>query len=191
MLFEILALRHTNRSTLIDDIRREADRCCWGRRLRCRRRRSSSGTKPSGRAVLSPTPSPTSRCPLPFRLPPWRPWRCALSWPEAPPPAGASPSRKVTQCSLMSARRVGTRVQRPFPPAVPRCTCLKAPTGSGDRTRRAGAPQVVSRSGEECVVALTDQWYLKYGEPEWQAATRQVHIFHLIYSDIVTGKDFS
>jgi len=33
---------------------------------------------------------------------------------------------------------------------------------------------VVSRSGEDCVVALTDQWYLKYGEPEWQATTRQV-----------------
>lgn len=33
---------------------------------------------------------------------------------------------------------------------------------------------VMSRSGEECVVALTDQWYLKYGEPEWQLATRQV-----------------
>lgn len=34
--------------------------------------------------------------------------------------------------------------------------------------------QVVSRSGDDCVVALTDQWYLKYGDPEWQAATRQV-----------------
>ena len=33
--------------------------------------------------------------------------------------------------------------------------------------------QVVSRSGEDCVVALTDQWYLKYGEPEWQETTRQ------------------
>jgi hypothetical protein len=24
------------------------------------------------------------------------------------------------------------------------------------------------------VVALTDQWYMTYGEPEWQAATQQV-----------------
>lgn len=24
------------------------------------------------------------------------------------------------------------------------------------------------------MVALTDQWYLKYGETEWQEATRQV-----------------
>lgn len=34
--------------------------------------------------------------------------------------------------------------------------------------------QVTSRSGDECVVALTDQWYMTYGEPEWQAATQQV-----------------
>jgi leucyl-tRNA synthetase len=29
----------------------------------------------------------------------------------------------------------------------------------------------MSRSGDECVVALTDQWYLVYGEEAWQAAT--------------------
>jgi leucyl-tRNA synthetase len=28
---------------------------------------------------------------------------------------------------------------------------------------------VKSRTGEECVVAMTDQWYLKYGEEEWKA----------------------
>src|SRR5262245_56923676 len=27
---------------------------------------------------------------------------------------------------------------------------------------------VIARSGEECVCALTDQWYLQYGEPEWK-----------------------
>lgn len=32
---------------------------------------------------------------------------------------------------------------------------------------------VVSRSGDECVVALTDQWYLMYGEPEWRAKCEQ------------------
>jgi hypothetical protein len=35
----------------------------------------------------------------------------------------------------------------------------------------AASPQVMSRSGDECVVALTDQWYLVYGEEAWQAAT--------------------
>ena len=32
--------------------------------------------------------------------------------------------------------------------------------------------QVMSRSGDVCVVALTDQWYLNYGEDEWREATR-------------------
>jgi leucyl-tRNA synthetase len=27
---------------------------------------------------------------------------------------------------------------------------------------------VMSRSGDECIVALTDQWYLAYGDAEWQ-----------------------
>lgn len=26
------------------------------------------------------------------------------------------------------------------------------------------------RSGDECVIALCDQWYLDYGEAEWKAA---------------------
>lgn len=33
--------------------------------------------------------------------------------------------------------------------------------------------RVTSRSGDECVVALTDQWCLKYGEDEeWKQRTR-------------------
>lgn len=32
--------------------------------------------------------------------------------------------------------------------------------------------QVISRSGDECVVALTDQWYLQYGEEKWRAVTQ-------------------
>ena len=32
--------------------------------------------------------------------------------------------------------------------------------------------QVMSRSGDECVVALTDQWYLQYGEEGWLEKTR-------------------
>ena len=30
---------------------------------------------------------------------------------------------------------------------------------------------VISRSADECVVALMDQWYLDYGEPVWRAQT--------------------
>lgn len=28
--------------------------------------------------------------------------------------------------------------------------------------------KVISRLGDECVVALTDQWYITYGESEWR-----------------------
>ncbi|KAK0417447.1 hypothetical protein QR680_013016 [Steinernema hermaphroditum] len=33
--------------------------------------------------------------------------------------------------------------------------------------------KVISRSGDECVVALCDQWYLNYGDEEWKAETRK------------------
>jgi len=32
---------------------------------------------------------------------------------------------------------------------------------------------VISRSGEECVVAYLDQWFIKYGEPSWADAIRK------------------
>ncbi|PVD35216.1 hypothetical protein C0Q70_06497 [Pomacea canaliculata] len=33
--------------------------------------------------------------------------------------------------------------------------------------------QVISRSGDECVVALCDQWFLDYGEEEWKTQARE------------------
>ena len=36
--------------------------------------------------------------------------------------------------------------------------------------------KVMSRTGDECVVAATDQWYLSYGEESWAKAVRE-HIF--------------
>ncbi|KAG6554492.1 hypothetical protein Mapa_003870 [Marchantia paleacea] len=42
--------------------------------------------------------------------------------------------------------------------------------------------KVMSRSGDECVVALTDQWYLTYGETEWRAKAeeclKQMELYH-------------
>ncbi|TKR78322.1 hypothetical protein L596_019145 [Steinernema carpocapsae] len=32
--------------------------------------------------------------------------------------------------------------------------------------------RIISRSGDECVVALCDQWYLNYGDPEWKKETK-------------------
>eukprot|EP01112_Ceratiomyxa_fruticulosa_P016056 TRINITY_DN4815_c0_g6_i1.p1 TRINITY_DN4815_c0_g6~~TRINITY_DN4815_c0_g6_i1.p1 ORF type:complete len:1112 (+),score=284.52 TRINITY_DN4815_c0_g6_i1:32-3367(+) len=36
------------------------------------------------------------------------------------------------------------------------------------------AESVTSRQGEECVVALTDQWYITYGEDEWKKQTEEL-----------------
>jgi leucyl-tRNA synthetase len=36
------------------------------------------------------------------------------------------------------------------------------------------AETVISRSGDKCVCALTDQWYLTYGEAEWRAQAEAV-----------------
>ena len=33
--------------------------------------------------------------------------------------------------------------------------------------------RVVSRSGDDCVVCLTDQWFIAYGEPQWRAETER------------------
>lgn len=41
----------------------------------------------------------------------------------------------------------------------------------------------MSRSGDECVVALTDQWYMAYGEDVWQALTREALAGLEVYSD--------
>eukprot|EP00241_Pyramimonas_parkeae_P014751 CAMPEP_0114293780 /NCGR_PEP_ID=MMETSP0059-20121206/9775_1 /TAXON_ID=36894 /ORGANISM="Pyramimonas parkeae, Strain CCMP726" /LENGTH=1084 /DNA_ID=CAMNT_0001415513 /DNA_START=16 /DNA_END=3270 /DNA_ORIENTATION=- len=43
--------------------------------------------------------------------------------------------------------------------------------------------KVMSRSGEECVVALTDQWYLMYGEEEWLAKAKECLSKMQLYSD--------
>jgi len=33
---------------------------------------------------------------------------------------------------------------------------------------------IISRSGDECVVSLCDQWYLDYGDKEWKTATKML-----------------
>ncbi|KAF9947274.1 cytosolic leucyl tRNA synthetase [Modicella reniformis] len=42
---------------------------------------------------------------------------------------------------------------------------------------------VMSRSGDECVVALMDQWYLDYGEPEWRRLTEECLQGMNVYTD--------
>lgn len=45
--------------------------------------------------------------------------------------------------------------------------------------------QIISRSGDECVVALCDQWYLDYGEPVWRAQATEALSSMNLYSDEV------
>ncbi|KAH6804922.1 ATP binding/leucine-tRNA ligases/aminoacyl-tRNA ligase [Perilla frutescens var. frutescens] len=43
--------------------------------------------------------------------------------------------------------------------------------------------KVMSRSGDECVVALTDQWYITYGEEEWRRAAEECLAGMNLYSE--------
>ncbi|KAK6739724.1 hypothetical protein RB195_008304 [Necator americanus] len=45
--------------------------------------------------------------------------------------------------------------------------------------------KIISRSGDECVVALCDQWYLNYGDPDWKAETKKALAQLNTYSDEV------
>jgi len=48
--------------------------------------------------------------------------------------------------------------------------------------------QVMSRSGDECVVALTDQWYLLYGSEEWAKVTwKALDKLNTYYSECHNG----
>nr|KAG5701780.1 hypothetical protein BaRGS_000770 [Batillaria attramentaria] len=45
--------------------------------------------------------------------------------------------------------------------------------------------QIISRSGDECVVALCDQWFLDYGEPEWKKMAEECLAQMNLFSDQV------
>ena len=52
-------------------------------------------------------------------------------------------------------------------------------------TYREPEKQIISRAGDECVVAVCDQWYLDYGEPEWRAKAEECLKNMECYSDDV------
>eukprot|EP01116_Phalansterium_solitarium_P012957 TRINITY_DN2974_c1_g3_i1.p2 TRINITY_DN2974_c1_g3~~TRINITY_DN2974_c1_g3_i1.p2 ORF type:complete len:625 (-),score=228.05 TRINITY_DN2974_c1_g3_i1:117-1991(-) len=52
------------------------------------------------------------------------------------------------------------------------------------------ADVVVSRSGDECVVSLVDQWYIPYGEPEWRAQV-EAHLKTMDFYSEDTAKKFN
>ncbi|XP_022964708.1 leucine--tRNA ligase, cytoplasmic-like [Cucurbita moschata] len=43
--------------------------------------------------------------------------------------------------------------------------------------------RVISRSGDECIVALTDQWYITYGESEWKKLAEECLANMDLFSD--------
>ncbi len=48
---------------------------------------------------------------------------------------------------------------------------------------------VLSRSSDECVVALMDQWYLDYGEPSWRLQSEKyVTRFHYLTSPVLISR---
>ncbi|KAG9397539.1 Leucyl-tRNA synthetase, class Ia, archaeal/eukaryotic cytosolic [Carpediemonas membranifera] len=47
---------------------------------------------------------------------------------------------------------------------------------------------VISRSGDECVVTLMDQWYLDYGAEEWKAAIKRCLVAMDLYSDEIRAQ---
>merc|ERR1712106_808677 len=58
--------------------------------------------------------------------------------------------------------------------------------GSGDAvTYMEPEKVIISRSGEECVVALCDQWYLNYGEEEWRSKAAKAVEMMNCFSDEV------
>lgn len=46
--------------------------------------------------------------------------------------------------------------------------------------------QVISRSGDKCIVAATDQWYILYDDPKWKLSVKEHVMNKMIFSDIVT-----
>ena len=50
--------------------------------------------------------------------------------------------------------------------------------------------RVMSRSGNECVVAFSDQWYMKYGEEEWAAQVKHHIETRLETYNPIAKKDF-
>jgi leucyl-tRNA synthetase len=44
--------------------------------------------------------------------------------------------------------------------------------------------QVISRSGDECVVTLAAQWYMDYGEESWKKKAEEYVILYFMSIDV-------
>lgn len=66
-------------------------------------------------------------------------------------------------------------------------TCVQADLFAEGLAEKYVEPEkkIMSRSGDECVVALCDQWYLNYGEKEWKDEAKKALAQLNTYSDEV------
>lgn len=115
----------------------------------------SSGMNSLLRVLPCPTVNPKSRC------------VCGGGGEGAAP---VNTATVVWSWPLGQSTKHAANTSQP-PQSIWLCCLRNKHASSNTLTMSHNPPQVISRSGDECVVALTDQWYLTYGEEEWAAVT--------------------
>ncbi|XP_010692415.2 leucine--tRNA ligase, cytoplasmic isoform X1 [Beta vulgaris subsp. vulgaris] len=83
-----------------------------------------------------------------------------------------------TEGTMLVGEFAGEKVQD----AKPKVRCNLLETGEAIMYSEP-EKKVMSRSGDECVVALTDQWYITYGESEWKKLAKECLDNMNCYSD--------
>ncbi|KAK4758384.1 hypothetical protein SAY87_019685 [Trapa incisa] len=83
-----------------------------------------------------------------------------------------------TEGTMLVGEHAGTKVQE----AKPLVRNMLTETGQAIMYSEP-EKRVMSRSGDECVVALTDQWYITYGESEWKKMSEECLSNMNLYSD--------
>ncbi|CAI0400252.1 unnamed protein product [Linum tenue] len=86
--------------------------------------------------------------------------------------------RGFTEGTMLVGEYAGMKVQE----AKPLLRTQLIETGQGIMYSEP-EKRVTSRSGDECVVALTDQWYITYGEAEWKKLAEECLSSMNLYSD--------
>ncbi|XP_031274457.1 leucine--tRNA ligase, cytoplasmic-like [Pistacia vera] len=86
--------------------------------------------------------------------------------------------RGFTEGTMLVGEHAGKKVQE----AKPLLRSMLIETGQAIMYSEP-EKRVMSRSGDECVVALTDQWYITYGEEEWRKLAEECLSNMNLYSD--------
>ncbi|XP_010251893.1 PREDICTED: leucine--tRNA ligase, cytoplasmic-like [Nelumbo nucifera] len=86
--------------------------------------------------------------------------------------------RGFTEGTMLVGEYVGMKVQEAKPLIRNRLVQIGQAVMYSEPEKK-----VMSRSGDECVVALTDQWYITYGEPEWKKKAEECLSNMKLFSD--------